>query len=66
MKEKDIKIDPKLLKNLMETLNLISDNKRSEYLDNLISNIDLTIDKAHQLQIEKNIDFETALKEILV
>ncbi len=63
--EKDIKINPELLEPLMRALDRVKDEKRIDYINNLISDIELTIEKAHQLQAIRKIDFETALDQVI-
>ena len=67
MKMKDIRINPKLLKPFMETLNRVEEELRMEYMEKFILNdFDESIDKAYEYAKLKNVDFETAFNKVRV
>ncbi len=50
----NIKINPKLLKPLEQTLNLMEEEKRMQYIDNLLADVDQTIkENRYKIQIKK-------------
>ena len=66
MQAKHIKINPKLLNPLIETLDQVKDERRTEFFDILLDDIEETTIKAQKLVIEENLDYETALSQVAV
>ncbi len=59
------KINPNLIKTLMEVMEYVEEGKRLEFLENHLAKVEKTMEEAKKLQKSKNIDYETALDEVL-
>jgi predicted nucleotidyltransferase len=59
------KINPKLLEPLMESLVLVKDEKRMDYIDSIFDEIEQTTEKAQHYAKLNKVDFKTALKEVI-
>ena len=66
MQADDIKINPKLLKPLNEMLDRMDEEKRMEYLDNLLMDVDKTIEDTQQYAKSKSVDYKTALRHVII
>jgi hypothetical protein len=63
---KDVKHNPELLKPLKESLDLLSEEKRNDFIAILLKHV-LRIIKKVQVYVKlKNIDYKTALYQVIV
>jgi hypothetical protein len=66
MRVEDVKINPRKIELLMETLDLVKEEKRVEYIDSLVDQVEQDIDKAQHYAESQGVDYQTALKQVMV
>lgn len=59
------KIDPKMLEPLMDSLVLVKDEKRMEYIDSIFTEIEQATENAQHCANSNNIKFKDALKKVI-
>ena len=64
MRIEDVKINPRKIKLLMENLDQVKEEKRMEYIDSLLEQVEQDVAKARDYAKSNGVDYETALRAV--
>ena len=64
MQIKDVKINPMLVKPLMETLDKVKEDKRGDYIGSLLDQVEEDIGKAQDYAKSNGVRYEAAISKV--